>query len=55
MSCGMFCQNREKGFLKEALGKATAEAQAKTAEADRQRGEVKFDFPQQLSPRRQYY
>lgn len=59
MLCGMFCRNREKGFLKEALGKATAEAQAKTAETDRQRGEVTFDFRQTFftltSGVRQYY
>lgn len=48
MSRGLLSSNREKGFLKEALGKATAEAQAKTTEVDRQRGEVKFCFLRNL-------
>ena len=33
---------RDKGFLKEALKKNSAEAQARTADVDRQRGEVGY-------------
>lgn len=35
---------REKSFLKEALNKSSAEAQARTADVDRQRGEVCINY-----------
>lgn len=38
------CLHREKAFLKEALSKASAEVHAKTAELDRQRGEVRYSL-----------